>query len=507
MLGRLGVWIVVAIHLAVALPLARTLNIWADEASSLYTTQNGLFSAWINVIADEKQAPLYFLVLSLWRELDSTFFFARSLSMIFSVAAIIVFWRIALRFWSRPVALLATAFFGLHPFLIWASLEIRVYSMVVFLSVSLIAVFMRLFYDDENGRISPTIAALYVLTAVVAVDSNYYLGFMLVANFAALVAHRKWKHAVIYLGLMVLVGIAILPNLWTINTQISSATRDFVDPRTLGEGLRMIWNSVVTMLLPTEIFPPEEITSVSFARLWIVRAGIVLTGVGLAIRFRNVSSWTFAFGSMSAVVAAFLLASYFILGAIYVEIRHAAVIFPPLVLFAMKAAEDLFCGIRENTTIKWALLSSAALVIACFFAYSMLTLYPEGAKRGDWMRVSRYIEETEKPGQPIVVFTAFDALNVPHHYTGRNKVFPDERFFNWGLRGDAASAESQLHEIEFIISEIPADAAEIWLLTSDRCQNTNACEPLEIFVAENYTVIDDKLFYKQRVRLLRKISR
>src|SRR5215213_6298783 len=71
-------------HLAVTLPLAYFLNVWMDEASTLYTTQNGFFQTFQNVFADEKQAPLYFLLLSLWRELNGSIFFARALSIVFS---------------------------------------------------------------------------------------------------------------------------------------------------------------------------------------------------------------------------------------------------------------------------------------------------------------------------------------------------------------------------------------------------------------------------------------
>jgi hypothetical protein len=81
----------IALHLAVTLPLAYLLNIWVDEASTLYTTENGFSSALQNALAQEKQAPLYFWVLSLWRALNGSVFFARLLSIIFSVAAIIVF--------------------------------------------------------------------------------------------------------------------------------------------------------------------------------------------------------------------------------------------------------------------------------------------------------------------------------------------------------------------------------------------------------------------------------
>src|SRR5690349_20813504 len=60
------------LHLLITLPLAYVLNIWADEASTLYTTEHGFFYAFRSALADEKQAPLYFWFLSLWREIDAS---------------------------------------------------------------------------------------------------------------------------------------------------------------------------------------------------------------------------------------------------------------------------------------------------------------------------------------------------------------------------------------------------------------------------------------------------
>ena len=63
-------FILIFLHLAIALPLAFYLNIWVDEASTLYTTQNGFFHSFSTIVfTDEKQAPLYFLLLSLWRKI------------------------------------------------------------------------------------------------------------------------------------------------------------------------------------------------------------------------------------------------------------------------------------------------------------------------------------------------------------------------------------------------------------------------------------------------------
>ena len=59
-------------------------------------------------------------------------------------------------------------------------------------------------------------------------------------------------------------------------------------------------------------------------------------------------------------------------------------------------------------------------------------------------------------------------------------------------------------QIEFLISKIPPDSEEIWLLTNDKCDVKQSCEPLEKFVEANYTIIEEKDFYKEKVRLLRK---
>ena len=102
------------------------------------------------------------------------------------------------------------------------------------------------------------------------------------------------------------------------------------------------------------------------------------------------------------------------------------------------------------------------------------------------------------------MFKAFDALALAYYYKGANKILPDERLFDWELEAEAGSAESWRGQTGFIISEIPPDAPEIWLLTNEKCAVKDACRPLENFVAANYTVISEKDFYKEKVRLLRK---
>ncbi|HVE55722.1 MAG TPA: glycosyltransferase family 39 protein, partial [Pyrinomonadaceae bacterium] len=439
---RLGVSAVIIFHLLIALPLAYILNIWVDEASSLYTTENGLLQAFRNVFADEKQAPLYFLLLSLWREINHSIFFARIFSIVFSLLAIRVFYALARKLFDGKSAGLITAVFAFHPFLIWASLEIRVYSLVILLSVLLLKLFFEGYLIDENisredakGQRSTQI--FYVLTAIVALYTNYYLGFLLVGNFCALLVLRKWRAARAFFLQMLIVGVSILPLLWAVKAQFAANTNRFQADKSLVIGLKFLWNHFLTFVLPTELFPPEETTGISFVRIWLVRLAILALVVLLVKRRKLFDKNTLAFGTICAVVFGFILLAYFLLGEIFVEVRHAAMLFAPLILFAGLVLQEI-----STQRFKLIFAVSLAVLLLIFFSYSVYTLYPNLTKRGDWARVGAFLEQNEKPNQPIIVFTAFDAPALPYNYRGVNKIFPDEKFFDWEFEAPAGSADS-----------------------------------------------------------------
>lgn len=505
--SSLLLFLLIFAHLTIALPLAYFLNIWADEASTLYTTENGLFETFHRAFTDEKQAPLYFWLLSIWRALDGSIFFARLFSVIFSVLAIRFFYDLARRLFDAKAAFFVTAFFALHPFLIWASLEIRVYSLVILLSVLLLRFWHEAYFEREPANRLGRAEIFYVLTAIVALYTNYYLGFVLAGAFAALIVSGKWRAARRYFWQMLIVGASVVPLLLMIRAQFAASAGGFQGEKSVVEGLRLVWNYFLTFVLPTEIFPLEEISAMSLFRVWFVRLAIVAAIIWLVRKRRFADEKILAFGAIGATVAAFLLLAYFLLGEIYVSVRHAAVLFVPVILLVAAVLREIFSTpSREAAKPRrfYLIWATTAIFIGFFFAYSLAALYPNLAKRGDWGRAAEFIRANETANQPIVVFTAFDALALPYHYKGANRILPDEKHFAFDLEGDAESAEAWRRQTEFIISEIPADAREIWLLTNDKCEQGEACAPLENFVAANYTIIIEKNFYREKVRLLRK---
>ncbi len=508
------VFSLILLHLLVVVPLGCLINIWTDEGSTLYTTGFGIAHALQNALADEKQAPLYFWVLSLWREADHSIFFARVFSMICSCVSIKIFYDLARRVLYDKNAIYAAVFFAVHPYLIWASLEIRVYAPVILLVVWFLKLFDNLYFKDDSPRRRNFSTSRFnfsyiwlTLAAIIALYTNYYLGFLLVGCFAALVITGKLREAVNYLAQMFFAGLAFLPLVLTIKNQLAANTRRFQAEQSIGEALRILWNLLLNFILPTEIFPDETSSYISFFRLWLVRAAIAAV-VFLFIKNRRLfDQATLIYGTISAVIILFLLAAYYLIGGDYVSARHAAVLFAPFVLLIALLCQELFKSNYETAksqSVRGFFGVSTAILCLIFFVYAVFALYPNFAKRGDWQRVAAFVEQNEKPNQPLIVFTTFDALALISSYHGVNRILPNEKYFDFDLEAEAGSADSWKKQTEFVISKIPPAALEIWLLTDDKCSIKDSCAPLENFIAANYTVIEQKEFYEETVRLLRK---
>lgn len=496
------------LHLLIVLPLAYFLNIWADEASTLYTTQHGFMHAFHNAATDEKQAPLYFWILSLWRSIDGSIFFARLFSVICSLTAIKVFADGTRRIFPPKTALLASAFFAFHPFLIWASLEIRVYALVVLLSIILSRLFFEAFINEADTKRQNTARAIFLFASIIALYTNYYLGFLLIGFFAALLISRRWRSSVIYLGMMFVAAVAFCPLLFVLKSQFVANTSGYQEQRSLLEGVRYLWHHFLTYILPTEIFPDSQLSVVDVVRLWIIRIAIIVIGFLTVTKRKSISPNTISLGVLMAAIFACLLLAYFALGSSYIEIRHASIAFVPLILFAASLLSDLTASLNKRHLVSGKLLMAAvALVVLASFSSGLMTLYPNMAKRGDWARVGAFIHENEAPGQPIVVFTAFDALALPHHYHGENRILPDEGFFSYDQEAAFGSEDSLKNQTDFVISKIPVDADMIWLAVSEKCLVTEACRPLENYVQANYTIEREQEFYLEKVFLLRRKSK
>jgi hypothetical protein len=486
------VLLLMAVHVAVALPLAYVLNIWADEASTLYTTQN-ISHALNRAMADELQAPLYFWVLSVWRQVDSSIFFARAFSILCSLASIKVAFDVARRFLPEYARKFAIVIFALHPLLFWASTEIRGYALVILLS----GLLLRFFYDAylaEEPALKDKI--IYVAIAAVSLYTNYFLGFVLVGNFCALLALQKFRLATHYLGHMAIVGALFSPLGYALTQQFGE--RNHIGDRSFTGAVRTVWQHLQSFLLPVNIFI-EEASPAAVLRLWLFRIGAAGIFVYLLVRkFKGISPNTFALGIICFVSSLFLLFVVMLLGDGYANIRHAAFLLPVAVMFFSALLYDAF---SQRGLAIWAVLLAFFIPVATWQQFSGLI------KRGDWERVATYVGVNEKPGQTILLFKPYDSLAFKTYYKGQNTVLPSEGFFAWSQQNHFNFTEELDHQSNSLIQQIPPGSDEVWVLTGEICddpETLDACRALEEYFNSNYTMVNKGIFYLEKVRLYRK---
>ncbi|KXK00892.1 MAG: hypothetical protein UZ17_ACD001001945 [Acidobacteria bacterium OLB17] len=504
--ARFALLAVIAVHLAIVLPLAYWLTIWADEASTLYTTQNGLLYAFRHAWVDEKQAPLYFWIMALWRSINDSVFFARLFSIASTTAAIYLVWKFARCFLSGRAAAITAVFFGLHPLTIWAALEVRGYAVGLVIAAVLVHLNEALIAQGENARLRPRI--LFIATAAFALYTNYYLGFVLAGCFAANIVSGRAKNVVNFLLSMIPAAILFLPQALLVKSQFAINTGGFQDPTSVIEGLRLIWQHLVTMLLPAGVFPTEDFSYLAFARLWIVRVVLAAVVFFAVIGRRNISNRTWRLAALAAATFGGLFAAYLAVGSDLVELRHATVAFVPTLLAAISLGSDLSDAIVSQT-YKLSMAAAGGVIFAVFFQASIVGLYPQLTKRGDWDRVADYLAQSSE-FRSIYVFPVYDALALKQTYTrslkGKLHIAPEDGFFRFTRDAPQGSPNSLAVETEFFISAIDPNAKEIWLVTGSICTETLACTPLETYVKANYTIVTEQDFYLEKVRLLRKIE-
>jgi uncharacterized membrane protein len=486
-------FLLIFLHLLIALPLAYYLNIWVDEASTLHTTANGLYPAMVGALRDENQSPLYFWIASVWRMADGSIFWLRIFSVLCSVISIKFSYDAAKRFLPEQAQKFAIVVFALHPFLFWASTETRGYSLTILLSALLLRFFYDAYLEDR-----PTLQAQigYILISAVALYAHYFLGFFLVGNFVALVAIRKPKRAAIYLSHMVAVGLLFLPLFIAFSSQLGN--RHGIGDQTLWDGIRNSWQNVQTLILPVNMFTDEK-NIAAIIRLWLFRAGILAIAAALIWkRFIVISAKTVALGVITLVISLFLMSVVTLLGVGYANVRHASILVLPLILFFTALIYELFA---KKGLIVWAIMLCVLIPISTWQQFGSMT------KRGDWEKVAAFVKANEQPGQQVLIFDPYDSLAFTVYYKGAATVIPRSGYFAWQRENHFQAGETSLQRTELLLQEIDENSREVWLLTDEACElekSAAACQPLEDFFNSRYTVVKDERFYLERVRLYRK---
>lgn len=152
--------------------------------------------------------PLYYLLLSGWtRQLGTSDAAVRLFSALWAVATVPVLWLVARRVGGEPAALAAAVLFAINPLGLYYSVEARMYSMVMFLAVSLIALTLRL--GDRPVR--PWSVAVWTLVSAAALLTHYFTVFVWVACLVWLATRWRQIRWTWIIGAVLVTGLLVLP--------------------------------------------------------------------------------------------------------------------------------------------------------------------------------------------------------------------------------------------------------------------------------------------------------
>ena len=149
MLSRLRIdWLLLAafaMHLAVVLPLVWLLPAYIDEVYSIRTASHSVWESLKLGVTFERQAPIYFGVLNVWCRINNSIEFARIFSVVCTLATMWVSANLSRELFVRVPSATLALLLALHPTVLFAATECRVYALEIFLVALLLNVFAKLF--------------------------------------------------------------------------------------------------------------------------------------------------------------------------------------------------------------------------------------------------------------------------------------------------------------------------------------------------------------------------
>ncbi|TAM74862.1 hypothetical protein EPN44_10120 [bacterium] len=484
-------FVMVVAQLAITVPLAYVLNVWQDDAYTLASTAGSLRHAIHQAIFFEQNAPLYFALMVLWRAVSSSYFVARLFSVLCAAGVVYVLPKLLQRYLPdvQPAwIMLAVAF---NPFLIWAALEIRLYALVILLSTLLLLTFYDAFLIRRPSR-GHQLA--YAALCIISAYTQYYLLALIVAQGLVLVLRRRWRALGTYVAIGVVAMLAFVPMLRVLPAQLANFRGSFVAPHTPLVPATTLAEILLQYVVPLTVIPHHKAL---YAALIIA----ALAG-GFAARRYAGAKTNLLIGLMLA--PAFVLFSLVIFAAgEHILNRHAASLFVPTVMTAF-AALTIF---REPA--RGRAVAAVGLLILASSAVTLVSTYRPMAKAGDWTRLTSYLEARERPGQPILVFEAENAVPLAYYYRGPNPIVAipvavDFRTYNVDrfVLHDGAQIAAQL-------ARIPGDHRTLWLVTGQYCRALNidfGCDTLERYVRDHYETLSAARFYGSELRELRRVT-
>lgn len=166
-------WVIVLGQIALNIGFMARRTLWLDEAYSALMARRSIPDIH-SALRFDAGPPLYYDLLHVWRMMVGESELAlRSLSLLFSVCAVIVIYYCAARFWNRHAALLSACLFAFTPLTTAYVHEVRNYTLLAALSVVLVLFLME--HLAQPRRCSAVLCGVFGLAVVYTHNLGWFL--------------------------------------------------------------------------------------------------------------------------------------------------------------------------------------------------------------------------------------------------------------------------------------------------------------------------------------------
>ncbi|MEP7074787.1 MAG: glycosyltransferase family 39 protein [Acidobacteriota bacterium] len=305
--------------------------LWFDEIFSVHAAEHSWSSLFAFVARDMIHPPLFYAALKIWIAVGGEgLFWLRLLPVLLAAIAVIPFLLLCKEICvARSATVLALAFLAVNGSAIKYSQEVRMYSLLLCLSLFSIWLFFRFF---ERGT------GIFALTAVnvLLVYCHYFGWLVVVTEILAVVIFQRAKIKQIA-GTSTAVALAFLPWVWLVSSENLTASDvqqnlGWIAKPGVGDIVNLAFGLIEPFYYPQSGIDPESHLYITLPILVILAASIC---VGLLDLKAYVGNKQLQILGMFAVVPAVVM---FVLSWLFpVSIwgtRHLTIVFGPVVILS-----------------------------------------------------------------------------------------------------------------------------------------------------------------------------
>jgi uncharacterized membrane protein len=375
-----------------------------DEAQSLFQVNRDI-PGMLHLIGQDVHVPLYHTLLHFWLLIwGQDVLTARILSLLFFIGTILMTYVVATYAFSRrSVGLFATLLVTISPFMNWYGTEIRMYTMLTFITMLHTYLFLKLF---REGGLRHWI--VWTIVAIAGVYTHYFFLFVLVAECVALLLLRKQFAPKFPVRKAMIAGAVAIASLlpWGIFV-LSLGSASNTQPALMQPTASDLFDTYAQFLFGFQ----TPVVNTIIVSLWPI--AVLLGFFALQRGRQKVPAETMLFVVLATLPILLAFVISITIRPFYLS-RYLIVSLPALLIFIAW----LLTRFRRSV----ALLVGALLVVVVGFLFIVQVVSPNTPVKEDYRESVAYLEENADATDVIILAAPFTIYPVEYYYDGEAKL-------------------------------------------------------------------------------------